>query len=200
MGGAQHSTTPCQDVRNDCHASGGDGFHEMLMAALPRLRVHATALTRNRPEADDLVHDAVTRALRHRSSFEMGTNFAGWMHRILRNRFISLRRQRREHIHLDDVSGVLDGAGASHEHRLILQELAAMLTDLSSECREALILVAVEGRSYQEVANLQGCAVGTTKTRVFRARQQLKTQLLGHGAGCRRATAAGSANLGLSAP
>lgn len=168
------------DVRKVRKASYSDEFHHLLTDALPRLRIHATALTRNRSEADDLVHDAVALALRHRSSFEMGTNFAGWMHRILRNRFISVLRQRRDHIDLDEVSGVLNGVGSSHEHRLVLKELVRLLGDLSSECREALVLVAVQGCSYQEVAKMQDCAVGTAKSRVFRARQQLKAQLLGN--------------------
>lgn len=187
-------------VRGMREASCSDEFHALLTAALPRLRIHATALTRNRSEADDLVQDAVALALRHQNSFEMGTNFAGWMHRILRNRFISVLRQRRDHIDLDEVSGVLNGVSSAHEHRLVLKELARLLGELSSECREALVLIAVHGCSYQEIAKMQDCAIGTAKSRVFRARQQLKAQLLGNGPRNIPTAVAQNRNLGLVAP
>ena len=61
-------------------------FHSQLVTILPKLRVQALALTRNRAAADDLVQDAVCNALSAQDSFIPGTNFAAWMHRILRNR------------------------------------------------------------------------------------------------------------------
>ena len=69
-------------------------FHSQLIPLLPRLRVQALALTRNRAAAEDLVQDAVANALAAQDSFTPGTNFAAWMHRILRNRFISTLRKR----------------------------------------------------------------------------------------------------------
>ena len=70
-------------------------FRALLVGASPRLRVHALSLTRSRPEADDLVQDAVALALRSSDRFEPGTNFAAWSHSIVRDPFISLARQRR---------------------------------------------------------------------------------------------------------
>ncbi len=156
-------------------------FHDMLVAAMPRLRVHALSLTRNRAEADDLVQDAVALALRGRDKFEPGTNFSAWTHRIVRNRFLSLVRQRRAHADLDEAieGATADHAGPPHDDRLVLKELARMLGRLPTALREALILVAVQGRSYEEVATVQGCAVGTAKSRVFRARYMLRLWLLG---------------------
>ncbi len=70
-------------------------FHEQLKAILPRLRVYALSLTRDRDAADDLVHDTVVKALTGRASFEPGTNLSAWVFRIQRNEFISgLRRLR----------------------------------------------------------------------------------------------------------
>ena len=70
-------------------------FHEQLKAILPRLRIYALSLTRDRDAADDLVHDTVIKALTGRHSFQPGTNLAAWLFRIQRNEFISgLRRQR----------------------------------------------------------------------------------------------------------
>src|SRR5882757_6166056 len=75
---------------NDVH-----DFHEQLKAILPRLRIYALSLTRDRDAADDLVHDTVIKALTGRRSFQPGTNLAAWLFRIQRNEFISgLRRQR----------------------------------------------------------------------------------------------------------
>jgi len=69
--------------------------HEQLKAILPRLRIYALSLTRDRDAADDLVHDTVIKALTGRHSFQPGTNLAAWLFRIQRNEFISgLRRQR----------------------------------------------------------------------------------------------------------
>jgi RNA polymerase sigma-70 factor, ECF subfamily len=170
-------------------AGGGDAFHDLLVAALPRLRVHALSLTRNRAEADDLVQDAATLALRNRGSFELGTNFEAWMYCILRNRFISLLRQRRGHADIDAVpQAALDGAGPAHEQRIVLKELARLVARLSPPLREALVLVAVQGMTYEQVAAVQGCAVGTAKSRVFRARQQLQAWLLGEALPPARAT------------
>ena len=162
-------------------ATAGDGFHEMLVAALPRLRAHALALTRDRAAADDLVQDAVALALRGRDKFEPGTNFAAWSHSIVRNRFLSLARQRRTHAEMDETmeAAVADHAGPPHDDRLALKELARLLGRLPAALREALILVVVQGRSYEEVAAVQGCAVGTAKSRVFRARYLLRVWLLG---------------------
>src|SRR5436305_14934043 len=70
-------------------------FHEQLKAILPRLRIYALSLTRDRDAADDLVHDTVVKALTGRASFQPGTNLSAWVFRIQRNEFISgLRRAR----------------------------------------------------------------------------------------------------------
>src|SRR5258708_39817789 len=70
-------------------------FHEQLKAILPRLRIYALSLTRDRDAADDLVHDTVIKALTGRHSFQPGTNLAAWLFRLQRHEFISgLRRQR----------------------------------------------------------------------------------------------------------
>jgi RNA polymerase sigma-70 factor (ECF subfamily) len=145
-----------------------------------RLRVHALSLTRNRAEADDLVQDAVALALRGRDTFEPGTNFAAWSHSIVRNRFISGMRQRRRQRELEDAMGLApDAAGPPHDDRLALKELSRMLGRLPAALREALLLVAVQGMSHDDVAAVQGCAVGTAKSRVFRARHLLRVRLLG---------------------
>jgi len=154
-------------------------FHDQVIAILPKLRIQALALTRNRAAAEDLVQDAVCNALSAQQSFIPGTNFPAWMHRILRNRFISNLRKRRDTTDIDDVPSSVFATEAPHEDRLALKELAQAMTRLPSDQREALVMVVVHGMSYEALAASTGCAVGTAKSRVFRARRQLETWLLG---------------------
>jgi RNA polymerase sigma-70 factor, ECF subfamily len=156
-----------------------DEFHEQLIALLPKLRIQALALTRNRAAAEDLVQDAVANALAAQDSFTPGTNFAAWMHRILRNRFISTLRKQRETTDIDDVPMSAFSVSGAHEDRMVLKELGRALTRLPSDQREALFMVVLQGLSYEEVASATGCAVGTAKSRVFRARRQLQAWLMG---------------------
>ena len=154
-------------------------FHDQVISILPKLRVQALALTRNRASAEDLVQDAVCNALSAQDSFIPGTNFPAWMHRILRNRFISNLRKRRDTTDIDDVPAAFFASEAPHEDRLALKELAKAMDRLPTDQREALVMVAIQGMSYESLAEATGCAVGTAKSRVFRARRQLETWLLG---------------------
>lgn len=156
-------------------------FHAELVGVLPKLRVQALSLTRNAAAADDLVQDAVTNALAAQDSFTPGTNFSAWMHRILRNRFISNIRKRRETTDIDDVPVSVLSVSGAHEDRLVLKELHRAIGLLPADQRVALFMIVLEGRSYEEVAEATGCAVGTAKSRVFRARRQLQTYLTGAG-------------------
>ena len=162
-----------------CKARASDEFHGQLVALLPKLRVQALALTRNRAAAEDLVQDAVANALAAQESFTPGTNFAAWMHRILRNRFISTLRKQRETTDIEDLPMSAFAVGAAHEDRIVLKELSRALGRQPSDQRAALLMVVLQGLSYEEVAQATGCAVGTAKSRVFRARRQLQTWLTG---------------------
>ncbi len=154
-------------------------FNDGLVALLPRLRVQALALTRNRADADDLVQAAVTNALAAKAHFTPGTNLGAWMYRILRNRFLSDRRRTRETVEIDDAPAAALSRPASQEDHLALKELHTHLARLPADQRTALVMVSVQGLSYQEVADAMGCPVGTAKCRVFRARRQLEAWLLG---------------------
>jgi len=162
-------------------------FHQQLFALLPKLRVQALALTRNRASAEDLVQDAVVNALAAHDSFTPGTNFAAWMHRILRNRFISTLRKQRDTTDIEDLPMSALAVNASHEDRMVLKELGRAIDRLPSDQREALFMVVLQGMSYEDVAEATGCAVGTAKSRVFRARRQLEISLAGEERAERRA-------------
>lgn len=154
-------------------------FHDQVIAIIPKLRVQAFALTRSRSTADDLVQDAVCSALAAQGSFEQGTNFPAWMHRILRNRFISNVRKRRIMVDMDDVPESAIATKPQHEERLHLKDLDNAIGRLPANHREALVMQAIQGMSYEAIAEATGSAVGTAKNRVFRARRQLEIWLAG---------------------
>ncbi|MFC3124979.1 sigma-70 family RNA polymerase sigma factor [Pseudoroseomonas globiformis] len=154
-------------------------FHDQLVALLPRLRVQAVSMTRNRADADDLVQAAVSNALAAQHSFTPGTNFGAWMFRILRNRFLSDIRRKRDNCDIDSAPAEALARPAAQEDSLALRELRRRLTDLPPDHRTALMLVTVQGMSYEEAAEVMNCAVGTAKCRVFRARRQLEAWLTG---------------------
>ncbi len=154
-------------------------FGDQVIAILPKLRIQALALTRNKSAADDLVQDAVCNALRAQASFIPGTNFPAWMHRILRNRFISNMRKHRATTDIADVPEATFATEAAHEDRLALKELGRAMARLPTDQREALVMIVVHGMSYEALAEATGCAVGTAKSRVFRARRQLEAWMLG---------------------
>jgi RNA polymerase sigma-70 factor, ECF subfamily len=156
-------------------------IHDDLVAQLPHLRAFARSLTRGNPHlADDLVQDTVMLALRSWDKFTPGTNFAAWLLKILHNRFYSLTR--RKHVTAEiGNEGLLDrqATPAAQESGLEVQAFKAAFAGLSSAHREALVLAGVHGLSYEEVASICGCEVGTVKSRISRARALLKRRLLG---------------------
>lgn len=154
-------------------------FQAMLVASLPMLRQRAISFTRHRADAEDLVQTAIASALAAQSSFEPGTNFKAWMTRILRNRFFSNLRSRRETVELDHAPAGLLSRSGGQEERLAVNELCRCLATLQEDQRRILLMITVEGLSYSEASGRLGVAVGTLKCRVFRARRQLRVALLG---------------------
>jgi RNA polymerase sigma-70 factor (ECF subfamily) len=154
-------------------------FHDLLISVLPQLRQQAFALTRNRADADDLVQAAVANALAAKESFQAGTNFKAWMSRILRNRFLSDMRRRRETVEVEDAPQEAFARPAGQEDSVAVTELRKHLARLPADQRMALMMISVQGMSYEEVSATLGVAVGTLKCRVFRARRQLQAWLLG---------------------
>jgi RNA polymerase sigma-70 factor (ECF subfamily) len=157
----------------------GAGFHDLLIAALPVLRQRAFALTRNRADTDDLVQAAVTNALAAQHSYTPDTNFRAWMTRILRNRFFSDIRRRRETIDIDDAPPTMLARSGGQEESLALAELRRNLARLPAGQRLILLMISVQGLSYETAAEELGIAVGTAKCRVFRARRQLRLWTMG---------------------
>ena len=159
------------------------GFREEIQAAIPALRRYARALTRDREAADDLVQDALVRALRSERLFH-GGEIRSWLFTILtnlnRNRLRTLAR-RPQHAPLEDADAA-DVTGPEAGGRDIARALAA----LGEDQRAVLLLVVLEGLSYREVADVQGIPIGTVMSRLARARAQIKAYLEGERPALRR--------------
>jgi RNA polymerase sigma-70 factor, ECF subfamily len=147
-------------------------FKEQLVSFLPKMRTWALALTRNAAAADDLVQEVAAKALSGSDGFVPGSNFKAWLHRIMMNHFISSVRSRRNMVDVDEVPDVC--IGPSHEDRTALRELSWAVNRLPSEQRQALLMIAIDEDSYESVSKRTGCAIGTLKSRVHRARLQLR--------------------------
>lgn len=165
-------------------AAAREAFQERLVALLPDLRKHAMFLARDRAAAEDLVQGAAANALAAWERFEPGTNFAGWMHRILRNLFLHERRRwGREACGIDDLPDELKPPPdpwtrpAPQEERLLLEEVLRALAWLPADQRRALLLVTAGALPYEDAARVAGCGVGAAKSRVFRARRRLEAWL-----------------------
>lgn len=149
-----------------------------LIGAIPHLRAFAISLCGNADRADDLVQETLIRAWAKLSSFTEGTNMVAWLYTILRNVFYSEYRKRRREV--EDVDGriaarqVTPPSQASHMN---MRDFREALMHLPNDQREALVLVGGAGLSYEEAAEICGCALGTIKSRVNRARKRL-AQLL----------------------
>jgi RNA polymerase sigma-70 factor (ECF subfamily) len=175
-----HNHCPANDARVRAGPSGPDRgtFKADLLAAVPRLRAFAISLSGHRDRADDLVQETLLKAWEHASSFREGTNLSAWLFTILRNAFITeLRKRRRE---VDDSAGQYAAQLHSPPNQpghMDLLDFRSGLQKLAVEQREALILVGASGMTYEEAAEICGCAVGTVKSRVHRARVRLGVML-----------------------
>lgn len=149
-------------------------FQQELSGVVPNLRAFAKSLCGNADYADDLVQETLIKAWKNRASFAEGSNLKAWLFTILRNTFLSDRRKRK--FEVEDPEGVLAARlstqGDQSGHMDFL-DFAAAFEKLPEDQREALILIGAEGFSYEEAALMCGCAVGTIKSRVNRARNRL---------------------------
>jgi RNA polymerase sigma-70 factor (ECF subfamily) len=149
-------------------------FRDEVMALLPNLRGYALILTRSTQDADDLLQDVLLRAWKYRDGFAPGTNLKAWLFRILRNEFLSHARRRPPWAYsLDAPDAIEPGREPEQEWRRLYRELLNGLDQLPFDLREALLLVGASGFSYEEAAQACGCAEGTVKSRVSRARDRL---------------------------
>jgi len=149
-----------------------------LIAIIPNLRAFAVSLCGNPDRADDLVQETLVKAWSNLGSFVEGTNLPAWLFTILRNIYYSEYRKRRREVADSDgaIAAKLATAPAQNGHMDLL-DFRTALQQLPNDQREALILIGASGLSYEEAAQICGCAVGTMKSRVNRARNRLSELL-----------------------
>jgi RNA polymerase sigma-70 factor (ECF subfamily) len=149
-------------------------LRDTMLAAVPSLRAFGISLCGNVDRADDLVQETLLRAIANIDSFQPGTNMSAWLFTILRNLFRSEYRKRRREV--EDADGSYAETLKTQPEqtsRVEFEEFRVALSKLPDDQREALILVGASGFSYEEAAEICGCAVGTIKSRVNRARTRL---------------------------
>lgn len=144
-----------------------------IVALLPSLRSFARSLTRNDTEAEDLMQETLLKAIANIHQFTPGTNLRAWLFTIQRNTFYTAyhRRRREQPADSQAVDGISSQPG--QEWALRLKRVHEALHQLPAEQREALMLIGGAGLSYEEAAEICGCALGTIKSRVNRARCRL---------------------------
>lgn len=152
-----------------------------LIAVIPNLRAFAVSLCGNPDRADDLVQETLVKAWSNLDSFVPGTNLPAWLFTILRNIYYSEYRKRRREVADSDgnIAARLATAPSQNAHMDLL-DFHAALQLLPNDQREALILIGASGLSYEEAAGICGCAIGTMKSRVNRARNRLAELLSIH--------------------
>jgi len=152
----------------------GEAFRRDLTALIPRMRGFARSMCGNPTAGDDLTQDVLVKAWAHQATYKPGTNLKAWVYMIMRNQFYSEKRRAWRNVPLDQQVAEATLVATSNPDAVIeLDELRRAMARLPDEQREALILVAAGGCSYEEVAEMCACALGTIKSRVSRARDRL---------------------------
>ena len=156
------------------------GLRQEITGMIPHLRAFARSLTGgDRDLADDLVQETLVKAMQAEAQFQPGTNLRAWMFTILRNTFCSHVGKKRHKVecHSEDLER-LAWIAAPQEGRLETLAFRRAFKQLSAAHREVLVLSIIQGHSYEAIGAICGCEVGTVKSRVNRARAQLKSMLM----------------------
>jgi RNA polymerase sigma-70 factor, ECF subfamily len=149
---------------------------EQVEKLLPYLHRYAMFLTKDACRAEDLVQDSLERAFTRFETFRPGTNLRAWLFRILYHCFINLTRQYAREGVTVELDGWMDHvvSAPAQQDRVLLGQIARRFSRLPSYQQAALALVAIEGLTYEEAAEVLGISVGTVKSRVSRARDALR--------------------------
>ena len=162
---------------NSTFGRGDDNeiFAAKVEQELPGLRRYAMALLRGSSDADDLVQETVVRALDRMALFQPGTNLRAWLFTIMHNlRVNAVRRSKRESSGLSDEVMALLSTPGRQAPAIALRDLRRAIDELDEAHRSVLLLVGLEGLSYEEVADILSVPMGTVRSRLSRARTRLR--------------------------
>ena len=163
-------------------------FRDQISDHLPALRSYARSLRRNRDQADDLEQDCIERALSRSHLYQEGTNLRAWLFTIMRNIFLDHYRKTKKvgMVSIDVSDFHAEHRPADQIDKLVHRDLVAQMARLKPEYRELLVLVGLEGLSYEQAASMTGVPLGTVRSRLFRARNMLLKKLEGQNTTRRR--------------
>lgn len=151
-----------------------------IVACIPSLRRYARGLTSDRERADDLVQDTLERAWGRFALWQRRGEVRAWMFGIMHNLFIDRLRTQRSSPEQSAGDALAESSDrATQSDRLEVRDLDRALQRLTPEQRAVLLLVGVEGMSYQEVAGVLGVPTGTVMSRLSRGRERLRAELEG---------------------
>ncbi len=160
---------------------------EEAMLHVDSLYGAAMRLTRNPPDAEDLVQETYLKAFRFSNQFQRGTNLKAWLHTILHNTFLNMKRQSgRDPVTVDGEaveSSVAHGGESATPEQILMREtldadLQAAVDSLPDVFRQAVWLRDVEEFSYNEIADMLKIALGTVMSRISRGRRMLYRRLV----------------------
>jgi RNA polymerase sigma-70 factor (ECF subfamily) len=160
-----------------------DALRGKLIDLIPELRGRARHLMRDRADGDDLLNTTLEKALRSLHSYQPTGTFRSWLMRIMRNGFIDELRRRKAHpsadVDGDGDGNVIDPRSIAENQldRVHLHEVAREIEKLPAAQRQVLARLAFEGASYEDAAAEFGVAIGTIRSRLFRARETIRNRL-----------------------
>ncbi len=154
-------------------------FEQDVIACTPRLRAYGMSLLKNWDKVDDIVQDVMVKALSKRHLYTEGTNLIGWLTTILRNEVYSQYRTRKYEVIADPDSVLALGQAdlPTQEIKIYWKEFEEALKGMQEDQKRSLIMIAIEGFTYEEVSDIERVAVGTIKSRVARGRAYLRDKM-----------------------
>ena len=153
-----------------------EAFQKALIGEMGHVRAFARSLCAGRTDvADDIAQEALAKAWASRDRFTQDSNLRAWLFSIVRNTFRDQRRKAWRETLLENLDGVAGAtSGRESSDKVELEDARRALGVLPEDQREALVLVAVAGFSYDEAAEICETKPGTIKSRVNRARARLE--------------------------
>lgn len=168
-----------------------EAYDELIKRYQERIYATVYHMTSNHEDANDLAQDAFIKAFQALKSFKGGSSFYTWLYRIAVNKTINFLKQRKNRLHMSlndldfntennpDLVALISDKTPRREAGLkeLSEKLNEALLKLSEQHRLVMVLHDVQGQSHEEIAEIMNCNIGTVRSRLFYARQQMQAWL-----------------------